>query len=533
MGIQLVWFKRDLRVEDHPPLAGAAEAVQVGHGAVLPLYIVEPDVIHAPDYAARHWHFTRDCLLELREALASLGMPLVVRMGGALDILQTLHVEYGLETIWAHEETGNGITYARDRAVRRWAKASGIPMRETPNGGVVRRLKTRDQWTSIWETRMLVPQTPAPQVLRPVAGIDTGVIPTADELGLPRDPIATLQPGGESAARATLLSFLYQRGHDYQREMSSPLTAEESCSRLSPYIAYGSLSMKQVVQATRRRSQELYAMPPDEYAALDGSWKAALRSFQSRLHWRDHFIQKLEDEPEIECHSFVRAFDDIPDDPTVDEVAAHRWQAYTTGRTGYPFVDACIRSLAATGWINFRMRALLTSFASYDLWIDWRQTAWFLARMFTDYEPGIHYSQIQMQSGTTGINTLRIYSPVKQSQDQDRQGVFIRRWCPELAHVPDQYIHTPWQMPREIEDRAGIVTGLDYPGPIVDHQVAAKAARDQIWAVRSRDDVQENIAQVLEKHGSRKGNNDRSRRRRSQASKRKSKVPANQLELGL
>lgn len=532
MGIQVVWFKRDLRVDDHPPLWAAVEAAREQHTGVLPLYVIEPEVIHAPDYAARHWHFTRECLLELRETLAARGMPLVVRVGSVLDILQGLHDEYGLDAIWSHEETGNGITYGRDRLVRRWAREQGITLHEDPNGGVVRRLKTRDEWSSIWEKRMRVPKISAPDVLPPADGIVIGDIPTAESLGLSHDSISDLQQGGETAAREALLSFLYHRGKNYQHEMSSPLTAEESCSRLSPYIAYGSLSMKQVVQAARRRNEELYAMPPEEYAALDGNWKAAMRSFQSRLHWRDHFIQKLEDEPEIEYHSFVRAFDGIRDDPTVNEAAANRWQAFTTGSTGYPFIDACVRSLKATGWINFRMRALLTSFASYDLWIDWRETGWFLAQLFTDYEPGIHYSQIQMQSASTGINTVRIYSPIKQSQDQDRNGVFIRRWCPELAAVPHAYIHTPWLMLREVEDAVGFVIGVDYPAPIIDHATASQAARDRIREVRSREDVQADIARVLEKHGSRKGGNDRSRRQRKSAGSRKSKVSEQQLELG-
>jgi deoxyribodipyrimidine photo-lyase len=532
MGVHVVWYKRDLRVEDHPPLWAAAEAAQAQGTGVLPLYIIEPEVIGAADYAARHWQFTRDCLLELREALAALGMTLVVRVGPALEVFQALHAECGLDGIWSHEETGNGITYARDRAVRRWVRGQGLKIHELPNGGVVRRLKTRDEWSGIWEKRMRAPLTPAPESLRPVEGITIGEIPTADDLGLPVDPIVELQPGGEVAAREVLLSFLYQRGENYHREMSSPLTAEESCSRLSPYLAYGSLSMKQVVQAARRRNEELYAMPPEEYAALDGNWKAAMRSFQSRLHWRDHFMQKLEDEPEIEYHSFVRAFDELRDDPRTNEAAAIRWQAFTDGCTGYPFVDACIRSLTATGWINFRMRALLTSFASYDLWIDWHETGWFLARLFTDYEPGIHYSQIQMQSATTGINAVRIYSPVKQSQDQDPRGIFIRRWCPELATVPDLYIHTPWLMPREAEDAAGLVIGVDYPAPIVDHEIAIKAAREQIKKVRARDDVQADIERVLEKHGSRRGSNDRSRRQRKAAKSRKPDVSAEQLELG-
>ena len=111
--------------------------------------------------------------------------------------------------------------------------------------------------------------------------------------------------------------------------------------------------------------------------------------------------------------------------------------------TGYPLIDASMRCLRSTGYINFRMRAMLVSFASYDLWLDWRRTSRFLASMFVDYEPGIHYSQFQMQSGVTGINAVRVYNPTKQQQDQDPHGVFVKQWIPNLRSVSDTWIHSP------------------------------------------------------------------------------------------
>ena len=130
---------------------------------------------------------------------------------------------------------------------------------------------------------------------------------------------------------------------------------------------------------------------------------------------------------------------------------------------GYPFLDACMRSLKVNGWINFRMRAMLLSFASYHLWLHWKYTADFLASLFIDFEPGIHYSQSQMQSGTTGINTIRIYNPIKQGKDHDPDGLFIRKWIPELSNIPNNYIHTPWLSNVKLEN---------YPLPIVDEKIA-------------------------------------------------------------
>ena len=477
--IQLVWFKRDLRVEDHEPLVRACAA-----GPVLPLFIIEPEQLQAADFDPRHWVFTGDCLLAVRESLAGLGQPLIVRIGEAVSVLEALSDEYQIDRIWAHEETFNWISYQRDRRVRGWARSTGIQFTELPKDGVIRRLASRDDWSGLWEARMSDPPVPAPSAIRPVLGIEPGDIPTLAELGLAPDRRTEGQPGGSAHALALLDSFLRERGEGYTMLMSSPVTAEETCSRLSPHLALGTISMRTVVYELRKRVAELRAMPPPER----GSWLKAMSSFNSRLHWRDHFIQKLEDEPEIEFRSFAAAYDGIRTQPTQPD-----WlDSWATGNTGYPLIDACMRALDATGWINFRMRALLVSFACFDLWLDWRPVGTRLARLFVDYEPGIHWSQLQMQAGTTGINTLRIYNPTKQAIEQDPDGAFIRRWVPELREVPTPWIHQPWTLP-----------GSGFPMPIVDHTSAANEAKAIMYAIRKQPETRAQAYAVQLKHGSR------------------------------
>jgi deoxyribodipyrimidine photo-lyase len=502
MSLQLVWFKRDLRIHDHAPLAAAARS-----GPVIGLYCFEPSLYAAPDADAQHLTFATECVLELRARLRRRGGELLLRTGDALEHLEQLVASLPITAIWAHEETGNALTYARDRRVRAWARGRGIPLRELRSGGVIRRLDSRDGWAETWDAMVRAPLVhpparfaPLPWSTTPDAGADSapspGDPPTADALGARAHAsrVHTMH-GGERAAHATLTSFLADRGVDYRRAMSSPVTAFDACSRLSPHLAFGTISGRQAWQSARRRAEALRA---DD--GHDPRWRGALSAFTSRLMWRDHFMQKLESEPRIEHEPFSPAYANLR--PAIPD--AERLAAWIEGRTGYPFVDACMRALRAEGWLNFRMRAMLVSFASYHLWLPWQATAAALAPHFLDYEPGIHYSQFQMQSGTTGINTVRIYNPYKQGIDQDPTGAFIRRWVPELEGIPTEDLHAPHAMPALVAQMAGVRLGHDYPVPIVDHITAYREAKARIFAVRESLAAEQEAAAVLERHGSRR-----------------------------
>ena len=507
-GIHVVWLKRDLRLADHWPLVRACHA-----GPVIGLYAFEPSVWRAPDASRGQLDFAVQCLDELRAGWTRLGGTLLVRvaeMPGALDELDRAlraSIGRGIAALWSHEETGNAVTHMRDIRVGRWCRERGVRWTEIPQNGVIRRLRSRDGWAQRWQERMDAAQAAIPErIPSPAlpAGVPNGEIPTAAELGATGTVMAEAKHGGEYAAREELLSFLERRGIDYQRDMSSPVRAFGGCSRLSPHLAWGAISIRQVSQRLDAHVAELRERQRSAHDRPDRRWFASLRSFAARLRWHCHFMQKLESEPEIEHRNVNRAFDGLREDSWDTERSQLRFEAWKAGRTGYPMVDACMRALHAGGWINFRMRAMLASFSSYHLWLHWREPSVYLARQFVDYEPGIHYPQFQMQSGVTGINTVRIYSPAKQVLDHDPSGIFIRRYLPELANVPDEFLAEPHAMPLMTQHMARCVIGVDYPAPIVDHASAYAHAKSAIFARRGAAGTRAESRRVLVAHGSRK-----------------------------
>ena len=447
---KVVWFKRDLRVSDHGPLA----AVHDFEGLVIPLYLIEPDYWMHPDSSFKHWEFIRGSLVELRNNLGQLGAPLVVREGDAISVLTEIARKYQITAILAHEETGNGWTYERDLKVERWSQSQGIPLLQFPSNGVIRRLGSRNGWKAKREARMRGDVYPTPSSIGRASTLDHGEIPALPQ-AMKNQAGAATQLGGRQAAQQTLDSFLAHRHRGYTKNISSPLGAETHSSRLSPHLAW--------------------CMHP---------------SFEQ-----------------------VR-----PMDPNPESL-----EAWREGKTGFPLVDACMRFLAEKGWINFRMRAMVTSFASYNLWMDWRIFGPDLAKLFTDYEPGIHYSQLQMQSGVTGINTWRVYNPVKQSLDNDSEGNFIRKWVPQLAKVPMAYIHEPWNMDLTTQKETNCILGGDYPKRVVDHLDSSRKAKAKLSQVAKSSGYREMKKKVLTKHGS----------RRSPTARKKPTRQNDQLELAL
>lgn len=479
--ISLVWFKRDLRTQDHAPLAAAVAAGR----PLIGLFFFEPSLAQAPEYAPRHWRFQLEAVQELQATLKARGLPLFVLHQEVLPVLQALASQYHLAGLYSHQETGLKITFDRDRAVQAFCRTAGIPWWEFPQDGVIRGLRGREHWQQQWDEYLqqplVQPDWSAARGLELssnwLASWSGPPLPEADWQSNPLQ-----QKGGESLGGRYLQSFLAERAQNFSRHLSKPLESRRSCSRLSPYLAWGNLSARQVYQAV-----QAYREHPNLQQPLD--------NFLSRLWWRSHYIQKLETEWQIEFEPINRGLADL------DRGAHPAWfAAWASGHTGYPLVDASMRCLAATGWVNFRMRAMLATFVTFTLWQDWRQAAQHLARLFLDFEPGIHYAQFQMQAGLTGYHPLRIFNPLVNATRHDPAGTFVRQWVPELASVPAPQILQPWRMTSLEQGFYGCRLGLDYPLPVVDYDAATRQHKERYWTLRQRPEVQQHLPAIWARH---------------------------------
>lgn len=493
--VHIVWFKRDLRVSDHAALYEACRL-----GAALPIFVWDKAVWTTDDCAAQHQRFVNECLVLLKSHLEKLGLTLYTFDCGIIEALDDIVQTYDIAQIHSHEETGNNASYTLDKTVAAWCLSKTVKWTEYPQNGVVRRLKNRDTWSAIWEKRMVAPQYAHPEHAR-LAILPTKLSKSNHDLSA----LAALdkplrQKGGRDEAVKLLQTFLNGRASRYRSGISSPLSSENAGSRLSPYLTWGVLSMREVVQAIRAQKVRIEA----NAAIYPKGLLAGLVACESRLHWHCHFMQKLETEPAIEFKNLHSKFNHLRDETYQSEISQARLNAWKAGQTGWPLVDACMKMLSQTGWINFRMRAMLMSTASYLLWLHWRETGLHLAREFLDYEPGIHWSQVQMQSGTTGINTLRIYNPVKQAMNQDPEGLFVRKWLPALKNVPNTWIFEPWLMPASLQLAYGCKIGHDYPAPLVDLSEALKLAKLRFSQIKSNANSLNETHRIIKQHASRK-----------------------------
>jgi len=469
--INILWFKKDLRIEDNEALYESLKDKDI-----LPIYIFEIEVWHQKTHSSRQWQFCKESVLDLRNALKEKGQPLIVRTGNVIKIFEEISSKFNIIAIYSHQETGDWLSYKRDKAVRLWASNKKITWKEYLQFSVFRGNLNRDDWSKKWAKNMARGLIKGPSKINSI-DFDIGEIPEEEIFSLEQDKSPGRLKGGRKIGLERMQYFFKEKLNSYSKNISSPEKSFDSCSRLSPYITWGCLSLKEIYyQANLHKNNNS-------------------RMLKSRLTWHCHFIQKLESEPELEFQDFHPYFQNIR---TSKNEFLYLW---SQGNTGFPFIDACMRSLNFNGWINFRMRAMLMSFASYNLWLPWQDSGAELAKKFIDYEPGIHWNQCQMQSGTTSINTNRIYNPIKQGKDHDPNGVFIKKWVPELKNLNDTFIHEPWLLSKFYSAE---YSNLKYIKPIVDIFKTSRESRRKIQEITQKQGYWDISKKIYLKHGSRK-----------------------------
>lgn len=454
MSLAIWWVRRDLRLADNPALHAAHQ-----HGAVLPLFIIDPALQASPWFSPRRWAFLLASLHTLHADLLSRGSRLLIRTGNPRTILAELLAETGATAIYAQADASPYATN-RDTDLARTLPltlTSGLTVQ--PIGSV---LKDDGQpytvftpYSRRWKSR----PTPTPDDLLPAPPhLTTPPTPLGDLLPpVPATVDLTPFPPSEAEAQRRLTAFLANAIYTYHHQRDLP--AEPGTALLSPYFRFGLLSARQAAVAAY---QAMRTAPT--VAARDSA-----DTWLTELIWREFYTDILYHYPHVRRTSFRPDWQHIPwrDAPA-------EFEAWATGHTGYPIVDAAMRQLLTLGWMHNRARMIVASFLVKDLLIDWRRGEQHFMHHLLDGDPAANNGGWQWAAGTgtDAAPYFRIFNPVSQSTKFDPAGHYIRRWAPELAPVPNRYIHAPWEMPPDVQHMVGVIIGHTYPAPIVDHAFA-------------------------------------------------------------
>jgi deoxyribodipyrimidine photo-lyase len=465
----LVWFRRDLRVHDHPALHAASS---VEDGAVVPVFCFDPALLGGRHRSGPRTQFLLECLSELGESFRARGSRLVIRIGPPEREIPALAAECGVSTVHVTADASPFAT-RRDRRVARALAAGGAELVTHPGAFVVDDLTAittgagapYSVFTPFYRRWRAEPRrTPrvARSELAPIPSkVRVGRLPSLEELGLEQE-LSDPMPGGEQAAAARARALLAGPVRHYASDHDTPSLARGT-SRLSPYLHFGCIS-------PRALEQRLLAGAGGE-------------AFARQLCWRDFYAHVLLARPANLHSEYTERY----------RRGALRWSrsrpafdAWRRGQTGYPFVDAGMRELLREGWMHNRVRMVVGSFLTKHLGIDWRWGERWFMRMLLDGDEANNNGNWQWIA-SVGVDPQppyrRIYNPARQQQRFDPDGSYVRANVPELRDVPDRYLAQPWTMAPELQREIGCVIGTDYPAPIVDHARARREALDRYAAV--------------------------------------------------
>jgi deoxyribodipyrimidine photo-lyase len=461
MNTAIWWIRRDLRLGDNLALQAAMAHAEV----VIPVFILDQKLLNSPYSPEKRVAFLFEGLKALDQQLRRRGSVLIVRQGNPKDELQLLVSETGATAIFAEADIS---PYAMERDSR---VKQRLPLRLVPGVTIhpVENVHKSDgtPYTVFTAYRRMWQKLPSPG--KPYPAPERLSAPPLHLLNLgvpdkPAQPADTMFPAGEAEARRRLDAFcdspLYQYAEDRNR------LDLDGTSKLSPYLRFGMLSARQAAWAIHLADEQ----------ASDAASRQSVESWMNELIWREFFASILYHYPfvrETAFRSNMRGINWRDDEAS--------FSAWAEGRTGFPVVDAGIRQMKATGWMHNRARMITASFLTKDLVINWQAGERFFMEHLLDGDPASNNGGWQWVAGTgtDAVPYFRIFNPVLQGKKYDPRGTYVRYWVRELVAVPDEYIHTPWKMPGDLQKKLGCVIGKDYPAPIVDRTMS----RERVIAI--------------------------------------------------